>query len=213
MTTHFVLWYGVNKQALDKNMRGKNRRPIKILYWKGLEDNPVTGLLCKMCGFIPVDMAANGNGNSNEYNPKSFKQMLRSTKAAIEEGFDIGILPEGQPNPAPELGLQPIFSGAFTLARMSRRPIQMISLYGLHRMWHPDDSIGMSCSDRNMAVRVYPGGRVYKDVEEFTSTFEAVVGHFGAHGSDLPKEKLGMWLDGSLWQTEMSRRASTKLEQ
>lgn len=199
--------------ALDKNMRGKNRRPIKILYWKGLEDNPVTGLLCKMCGFIPVDMAANGNGNSNEYNPKSFKQMLRSTKAAIEEGFDIGILPEGQPNPAPELGLQPIFSGAFTLARMSRRPIQMISLYGLHRMWHPDDSIGMSCTDRNMAVRVYPGGRVYKDVEEFTSTFEAVVGHFGAHGSDLPKEELGMWLDGSLWQTEMSRRASTKLEQ
>mmetsp|Transcript_3821 Transcript_3821/g.9758 ORF Transcript_3821/g.9758 Transcript_3821/m.9758 type:complete len:243 (+) Transcript_3821:259-987(+) len=41
--------------ALDKRMRGRNRRPIKILYWKGLEANPITGLLCKMCGFIPVD--------------------------------------------------------------------------------------------------------------------------------------------------------------
>jgi len=119
--------------ALDKRMRGRNRRPIKILYWKGLEANPITGLLCKMCGFIPVDMTANGNGNANEYDPKSFKQMLKSTKAAIDEGFDIGILPEGQPNPTPEKGLQPIFSGAFTLARMSRRPIQMMSLYGLHR--------------------------------------------------------------------------------
>jgi hypothetical protein len=48
--------------------------------------------------------------------------MLKSTKAAIEEGFDIGIMPEGQPNPMPEDGLQPIFSGAFTLAKMSRRP-------------------------------------------------------------------------------------------
>lgn len=198
--------------ALDKRMRGKNRRPIKILYWKGLEDNPVTGLLCKMCGFIPVDMAANGNGNSNEYNPKSFKQMLKSTKAAIEEGFDIGILPEGQPNPTPEKGLQPIFSGAFTLARMSRRPIQIMSLYGLHRMWHPDDKIGMSCTARDMAARVYPGGRVYKDNEEFTSTFAAVAGHFGAHGSDMPEEELRMWLDGTMWQTELSRRAATRME-
>lgn len=198
--------------ALDKKMRGKNRRPIKILYWKGLEDNPVTGLLCKMCGFIPVDMADNGNGNENAYDPKSFKQMLKSTKAAIDEGFDIGILPEGQPNPTPEKGLMPIFSGAFTLARMSRRPIQIMSLYGLHRMWHPDDNIGMSCTARDMAARVYPGGRVYKDSEEFSATFGAVAGHWGATGEDLPASELKMWLDGSMWQTELSRRASARME-
>jgi hypothetical protein len=46
--------------ALDKKMRGKKRRPIKILYWKQLESNPITGLMCKMCGFIPVEMADNG---------------------------------------------------------------------------------------------------------------------------------------------------------
>lgn len=113
---------------------------------------------------------------------------------------------------SPEKGLQPIFSGAFTLARMSRRPIQMMALYGLHRMWHPDDSIGMNCVARDMAARVYPGGRVYKDAEEFTTTFEAVVGHFGAHGEDLPESELKMWLDGSMWQTELSRRASTRRE-
>ena len=196
--------------ALDKKMRGKNRRPIKLLYWKGIESNPVTGLTCRMCGFIPVDMVANRHGDANEYDPKSFKQMLKSTKAAIEEGFDIGILPEGQPNPTPENGMQPIFSGAFTLAKMSRRPIKMIALYGLHQIWHPDDSIGMACTARNMAVRVYPNGRIFKDAEEFRSTFEAVAGHFGAHGKDMPEKELQMWLDGTMWKTELARQAVSK---
>lgn len=196
--------------ALDKQMRGKKRRPIKILYWKGLESNPVTKTLFKMCGFIPVEMADNGNGVANEYDPKSFKQMLKSTKAAINEGFDIGLLPEGQPNPSPEKGLQPIFTGAFTLAKMSRRPIQMISLYGLHKMWHPDGS--MPCTARDMAVRVYPKGRTFSGPEEFATTFETVVGYFGANGKDLPASELEMWLNGTMWQTELSRRAAAQVE-
>ena len=195
--------------ALDLKMRGKKRRPIKLLYWKGAESNPVTGLMCKMCGFIPVDMADNRHGEANKYDPKSFKQMLKSIKAAIEEGFDIGIMPEGQPNPMPEDGLQPIYSGAFTLAKMSHRPIKIIALYGLHRMWHPDDNIGMECTARNMAVRVYPNGRIFKDAEEFSSTFGAVAGYFGAHGKDMPEEELNMWLDGSKWKSELARRAAT----
>ncbi|KAL9190751.1 hypothetical protein ACHAXT_000457 [Thalassiosira profunda] len=197
--------------ALDKKMRGENRRPIKILYWKGLEANPITALLFKMCGFIPVAMEDNGNGNANAYDPKSFKQMLKSVKQAIDEGFDIGILPEGQPNPTPEKGLQPVFSGAFTLARMSRRPIQILALYGIHNLWHPDDTIGMHCIARDTAVRVYPGGRNYKDAEEFTTTFETVAGHFGAHGEDLPESELKMWLNGSMWETELSRREATRM--
>ena len=196
--------------ALDKQMRGKNRRPIKILYWKGLESNPVLLLLFKMCGFIPVEMADNGNGNANEYDPKSFKKMLKSTKAAIDEGFDIGLLPEGQPNPTPEKGLQPIFTGAFSLAKMSRRPIQMMGLYGLDKLWHPDGS--MPCTSREMAVRVYPKGRLYSDSEEFAATFDEVVGYFGAHGEDMPEKKLEMWLDGTMWLTELSRRAANKVE-
>ena len=191
-------------------MRGKNRRPIKILYWKGLESNPVTRLLFQMCGFIPVDMADNGNGQANEYDPKSFKQMLRSTKAAINEGFDIGLLPEGQPNPNPENGLQPVFSGAYTLAKMSKRPIQMMALYGLHNMWHPDGS--MPCTSRDMAVRVYPKGKVFDGPEEFINTFEAVAGYFGARGEDMPEKELEMWLEGTMWQTELSRRAAAQVE-
>ena len=153
--------------------------------------------------------ADNGNGNANEYDVKSFKEMLKRTKAAIDEGFDIGILPEGQPNPTPEKGMQPIFSGAYTLARMSRRPIKMIALYGLNRMWHPAGD--MPCISRNMSVRVYPNGRVYKDAEEFSSTFSTVAGYFGAHGKDMPQEELNMWLDGSMWQTELSRREATRM--
>ncbi|KAL7509789.1 hypothetical protein ACHAXN_006737 [Cyclotella atomus] len=196
--------------ALDKQMRGTKRRPIKILYWKGLESNPVTRLLFQMCGFIPVEMADNGNGVANEYDPKSFKQMLKSTKAAINEGFDIGLLPEGQPNPTPEKGLQPIFTGAYTLAKMSKRPIQMMALYGLHNMWHPDGR--MPCTSREMAVRVYPKGRMFGGSEEFAATFEAVAGYFGVHGNDMPDKELEMWLDGTMWQTELSRRAAAKVE-
>jgi hypothetical protein len=149
------------------------------------------------------------SGNDNEYDPKSFKKMLKSTKAAIEEGFDIGILPEGQLNPTPEKGLRPIFSGAFTLAKMSRRPIKIMAMHGLHRMWHPDDNIGMTCTARNMVARVFPNGRMFSDAEEFKSTFEAVAGYFGAHGKDMPREELQMWLDGTMWQKELARRAAT----
>ena len=78
--------------ATDKKLRGKNRRPIKIVYWKGLEENPVTKLLFTQCGMIPVSMADNGNGNANEYDTGSFKRLLRDMKAAFADGFDIGEL-------------------------------------------------------------------------------------------------------------------------
>jgi hypothetical protein len=35
-----------------------------------------------MAGFIPVDMADNGNGNLNEYKKASFKKMLQETQRA-----------------------------------------------------------------------------------------------------------------------------------
>jgi len=70
----------------------------------------------------------------------------------------------------------------------------------------------MCCVARDMVVRVYPGGRIYKNAEEFTSTFEAVAGYFGAHGRDMPAEELKMWLDGSMWKTELSRRAATRMD-
>ena len=76
--------------ATDKMLRGKNRRPIKIVYWKGLEENPITKLLFTQCGMIPVEMADNGNGNANEYDKGSFKRLLKDMKAAFADGFDIG---------------------------------------------------------------------------------------------------------------------------
>ena len=79
--------------ASDEQLRGKNRRPIKTIYWKGLDANPICNLLFGMAGFIPIDMADNGNGNPNVYNRASFKQMLKDTQQAIEDGFDILILP------------------------------------------------------------------------------------------------------------------------
>ena len=175
--------------ATDKKLRGKKKRPIKIIYWKELEKNPVTGLLFKMCGFFPVEMEDNGNGQANQYKKSSFKKLLRGIKEAFEEGFDIGILPEGQLNPCPEQGLQPVFPGAYTLAKISKRPIRMMGLHGLHKLWHGDENIGMTVTGRQVKVRAYPFGRKFENADEFVESFESVVGHFGAKGEDHPEWK------------------------
>jgi len=196
--------------AGDHKMRGRKRRPIKIVYWKGLESNPITKLLFTQCGFIPVDMEANDAGQDNNYDMKSFKKLLKMSKQAFEEGFDIGLLPEGQLNPHPEEGLLPCFSGAFTLAKMSRRPIRMFSIHGTHRLWHAREDIGMTVTGRDVSLRVYPGeGRKYGSSEEFLATFEAVVGKFATTGNDLDGDELNGWLDGSKWEEE-SKKADEK---
>jgi hypothetical protein len=146
-------------------------------------------------------MAANKAGEANDYDLKSFKNLLKQTKQAFEEGFDIAILPEGQLNPHPEEGLLPCFPGAFTLARMSKRPIQMMALHGTHRLWHAREDIGMTVTGRDVSARVYSGGgRRYQSGPEFLATFEAVVGEFATKGKDLPERDLQAWLDGSRWK-------------
>jgi len=189
--------------AADRKLRGRRKRPMKIVYWKKLEDNPVTKLLFRQCGFIAVQMAANEPGSANDYDVSSFKKLLKDSKQAFAEGFDIGILPEGQLNPSPEQGLMPIFSGAFTLARLSKRPVNLMALYGAHRLWHPID--GMHVKGRDVLVRSYPVGRYYRSSDEFVATFEKVVGHFGTTGADLPEAELQEWLTGKAWDDDQER--------
>ncbi|KAL3904234.1 MAG: hypothetical protein SGILL_010147 [Bacillariaceae sp.] len=198
--------------AKDKQLRGKNKRPIKIVYWQGLEDNPITKLLFRQCGFIPVQMAANAAGEANDYDMKSFRNLLKMTKQAFQEGFDIGILPEGQLNPHPEEGLLPAFSGAYTLAKMSKRPIQMMALHGTHKLWHAREDIGMTVTGREIGLQWYKhpvdgavdnnnvgGGRKYTSPDEFVASFNAVVGAYATTGEDLPDDELEAVLDGSRW--------------
>jgi 1-acyl-sn-glycerol-3-phosphate acyltransferase len=181
-----------------------------IHQWKQLESNPFTKILFKESGFIPIDMAANKPGETNEYDKKSFKSFLKESKQAFADGFDIGILPEGQLNPTPEKGLLPLFSGAYTLARMSRRPIQMMALHGINQLWHPNDGFevgDMNVIGRDVKIRVYPGARKYESNEEFVATFTAVAGHFGKYGFD--DDDMAEWLDGSKWykmQQEQKRQ-------
>jgi len=168
--------------AGDKRMRGPKRRPIKIVYWKQIENNPILKLIFTTCGGIPIEMVANAPGEANEYDKKSFRSFLKAVKQAFEEGFDVGILPEGQLNPSPESGLLPIFTGAYTLARMSKRPIKMVALNGAHNIWHAVD--GIVAKDRQVKIRVFPGGKKFESPEDFEETFINVVGHFGMKGKD-----------------------------
>ncbi|KAL7538432.1 hypothetical protein ACHAWF_006086 [Thalassiosira exigua] len=182
--------------AADEKLRGKNRRPLKTIYWKGLDANPICRILFHMAGFISVDMANNGSGNPNEYNRTSFKQMLKDTEKAIDEGFDIFILPEGQLNPNPEKGLQPMLPGAYALAKSSKRPIQMVALHGCHNLWHADESIGMSPVDRTVKYKAYPPiRREFDSAEDFIEAFTAIAGTFGSTGKDLPSEELDRWFN------------------
>lgn len=152
-------------------------------------------------------MTANKAGDDNDYDLASFKNLLKQSKKAFEEGFDIGILPEGQLNPNPEESLLPCFPGAFTLARMSKRPIQMMALHGTHRLWHAREDIGMTVTGREVRIRVYPQGRKYKSGDEFLATFNAVVGQFATKGSDLQKDELDAWLEGKKWEELKSAEA------
>ena len=121
----------------------------------------------------------------------------------------IHFLSIGQLNPHPEDGLLPCFPGAYTLAKMSKRPIQMMALHGTHRLWHAREDIGMTVTGREIGLQWYRhpstdknnvgGGRKYTSPDEFLATFNAVVGEYATTGEDLDDVELKAWLDGSKW--------------
>jgi 1-acyl-sn-glycerol-3-phosphate acyltransferase len=100
-------------------------------------------------------MADNGSGTANEYDKSSFKQLLKQCKESIANGFDIGLLPEGQLNPTPQLGLLPIFGGAQFLAKLAKRPIQFMAMHGANHLWHSSPDIGMRILGRNVKAQIY----------------------------------------------------------
>jgi hypothetical protein len=123
--------------------------------------------------------------------------MLKLTKEAFDDGFDVLVFPEGQLNPNPEAGLLPVYAGAYTLAKMSHRPIRFVALHGVHRLWHADDNVSLTeqtVKGRNVAVGAYPPRKAFESGGEFVEAFRSVVGHFGATGQDLPEEELQKWL-------------------
>ena len=60
----------------------------------------------------------------------SFKSLLTSAKQDFAEWIDIALLPKGQLNPHSEQGLLPLFSGAYTLAKLSKHKIHFMPLHG-----------------------------------------------------------------------------------
>jgi 1-acyl-sn-glycerol-3-phosphate acyltransferase len=174
--------------AADSRMRGPHRLPIKVLYWKQLESNLVCRLLFKQAGFIPVQMEDNGHGTPNQYDKRSFKQVLKECKKALQDGYDFGILPEGQLNPDTRQGLLPIFPGAFHLAQIAKCPIRIWALHGADQVWHP--TRGMVADGRLIKIRRFEGDWRFESANDFVQVFERVVGHFGKTGKDLPADEM-----------------------
>ena len=87
----------------------------------------------------------------------------------------------------------------------------MMALHGVHNLWHPHESIGMTPSQRDVQVRAYPPGKPFETSEEFVTVFKKVVGHFGAVGDDL--NDVDQWLDGTRWAEVQAKQAEIeKLE-
>jgi len=118
------------------------------------------------------------------------------------------VLVLGQLNPTPEQGLLPVFSGAFTMAKMSRRPVQMLSMKGAHDLWHPVH--GMHCVKRHVQLRVYPYQFRFQSSPDFVKTFSDVVGHFAMHGTDLPEEDMGPLVAKSMMTAEDGAKMKKK---
>ncbi|GMH67875.1 hypothetical protein TrLO_g3029 [Triparma laevis f. longispina] len=131
---------------------------VKIIYWKGAEDNLVTRYVFRSCGHIPVSMTSNAPGEENVYDPSSFKNLLKSVKSTE---FDLGILPEGQLNPTPERGLLPIYTGAETLKRILKAEYVFMGLKGTGEIWHPVE--GIVGRGRKVEVKVFGEGGEFEE--------------------------------------------------
>lgn len=168
---------------------------LHVPQWKRLEKNPILKLVFRQAGFIPIEFEEHEQGKVFKTDTSSVKNFIRLSKQAFDEGFDIGILPEGQLNPHPERGTLPIFSGAHTLAKMSRRPIRMLAIHGANNLWHA--SKGMQPTSRQVKIRAFPPSPTTspqdqtQSREDFVDTFEKVVGHFGRFGEDPPSYEFG----------------------
>jgi len=213
-----TIWVANHVSALDtflllaadyKQLRGRNKRPVKVIYWKGLDDNFVTRLFFHLAGFIPIDMVANGSGNPNEYDRSSFKKMVKQVKRAFDDKFDLLIMPEGQLNPTPEKGLLPVYGGAYGLSKIGgkSRPIRFLGIHGTNLLWPAVDGgildfLKHRIKSRTVKMKAYPQIRSFESADDFAGTFSAVLGQFGATGVDLPREELNYLLFRSMSNKE-----------
>jgi hypothetical protein len=94
------------------------------------------------------------------------------------------------------------------MARMSKRPIRMMGIHGLNKLWHGDQKIGMTVTGREVKVRAYPFGRKFDNADEFVESFKSVVGHFGAKGYDHPDWQ--RWMNGSAWKEMTSKEDGSR---
>ncbi|GMI47322.1 hypothetical protein TrCOL_g3058 [Triparma columacea] len=132
-------------------------------------------MMFKKCGFIPVDMEGNASGVSNNYDAKTFRAVLKGVKKATEDGFDVGVLPEGQLNPRFQEGLLECYQGAWKMAKLTRGEVEIIGIKGTGRIWHADK--GVVGEGRIVEVRRW--GKGIQDPEEGAEEFKRIVGEYG----------------------------------
>uniref|UniRef100_A0A7S1TWL4 Phospholipid/glycerol acyltransferase domain-containing protein n=1 Tax=Phaeomonas parva TaxID=124430 RepID=A0A7S1TWL4_9STRA len=120
--------------SASKMCRERSKWP-RVIYWQGLESNPLFKLFGRSCGMVPVAMENTGSGNQNVYDASSFRKMYTAGIGALNEGWDLAILPEGQLNPRPEEGLQQIYPGPHSFSKRAGAKLQLVGIWGTEHIW------------------------------------------------------------------------------
>eukprot|EP00467_Chlorarachnion_reptans_P015567 CAMPEP_0114487688 /NCGR_PEP_ID=MMETSP0109-20121206/911_1 /TAXON_ID=29199 /ORGANISM="Chlorarachnion reptans, Strain CCCM449" /LENGTH=397 /DNA_ID=CAMNT_0001663993 /DNA_START=261 /DNA_END=1451 /DNA_ORIENTATION=- len=150
---------------------GKNR-PIKFLYWNELESYPILSHFLEASGMISVEMEDTGFEVDNQYKLRSLKNMYRAMDEAIQNGFDLAILPEGRRNQdAPVLAKA--FPGAYKLAKKHDAMINFLGTHGIQDVWNMKD--GYHTSSKEISVRFWPAMK-FADKEHFIQCFYEYLG-------------------------------------
>mmetsp|Transcript_9155 Transcript_9155/g.17466 ORF Transcript_9155/g.17466 Transcript_9155/m.17466 type:complete len:266 (-) Transcript_9155:426-1223(-) len=168
--------------AIEGRLKVGKKRPIKFLYWSELDQYPVLSTFVKTSGMIPVEMEDTGFEIENQYKLHSVKDMMKRMNSALDEGFDIAILPEGRRNPdAPTLGKA--FPGAYRLAKKHKAPIQFIGTHGIEDVWNVAD--GLHCGRKRVSVNIFPKIHNITSQEEFARRFYDLIGPWAASKTDV----------------------------
>ncbi len=116
--------------------------PMRFVARDELFDWRLLGIYLRATGHLEV---------SPEQGSRSYRQLLRETRAVVAAGESLVIFPQGG-----LLGIETEFMpGAFALARLLKRPILPVALTGTHRVWEYPYTPRLRYGQR-VSMRVFP---------------------------------------------------------
>ena len=132
-----------------------NRRLVRFMAKKSLFDHPVTGIVMRMCGHIPVDRHAGAEG-------------YRLAVETVHSGQIVGIYPEATLSRSFEI--KDLKTGAVRMAAETGAPILPTIVWGAQRIWTKDHPRNFSRARIPVHVAIGDPIHVRPDEDVHTAT-------------------------------------------